>query len=340
MNSTHLTLEKGKTILVSGGCGYFGSQVIRSLASEPAFEDVTIRIFDNMQSGSYQALMDLPERGNFQFFEGDILDPAALRVALNDVDWVVHLAAIVRAPLNYEHFAWTLQVNQWGTTQLVEACIQAQAKHLVFASSTAVYGPGGPYTEEDVCRPLGSYAQSKLLAEANVQSATERGLPSTILRFGTLYGYAPVIHFDTVANRFAILAGTRRSLTVHGNGKQQRPLIHVRDASDAIAYCLSHFNLCMGKVFNAHDQNYSVLDLVEIFQSLDPTIRVRYTDQDILTHLSFNISNEKIMKAGWKPKIFLRDGLEELLNHLPNIKSYPEYQEVDPDDLLNFSSSS
>ena len=81
------------TILVTGGAGYIGSRLTRDLAT-----DYTIRIYDNMQRETYPALMNLPETGNYQFIEGDILDGSGIRRALQGVETVIHLAAIVRTP--------------------------------------------------------------------------------------------------------------------------------------------------------------------------------------------------------------------------------------------------
>src|SRR5690606_11511956 len=105
-------------------------------------------------------------------------------------------------------------------------------------SSAAVYGPGGPFDESSVCRPVGAYAQSKWRDEQAITSAGERGLCFTVLRLATVFGRAPVMRFDAVANRFAYLAGVGRPLTVFGSGEQIRPLFHVRDASSALRFCL------------------------------------------------------------------------------------------------------
>ena len=130
-------------ILVTGGCGYIGSQFLRDLPGLLKDTELKIRVLDNLQEGRPEALMGLPDDTTYEFVEGDILDPSVQRAALRDVDSVVHLAAIVRTPLSFDDPTWVDQVNHWGTTHLLEACLKEDVQDFVFASSAAVYGPGG-----------------------------------------------------------------------------------------------------------------------------------------------------------------------------------------------------
>ncbi len=301
-------------ILVTGGCGYLGSQLIRDLARDSAGGGLTIRILDNLQAASQQALMDLPDTASYELVEGDVLDPSVLRVALRGVDAVVHLAAIVRTPLSFEQPNWVEQVNHWGTSHLVEACLDAGVETFIYASSAAVYGPGGPFDEESPCRPMGTYATSKRAAERAVLTAAERGLEPVVLRIGTLFGAAPVTRFDAVVNKFAYIAGVRRALTVYGDGEQRRPVVHVRDASDAIRWFLEHRGDIRPAIVNVVGANPSVIDVVDAITELRPHTQVRYTEQDIRTHLSFETNGEKLRALGWQPSHSLKDGIAELLD--------------------------
>ncbi|MCB0153210.1 MAG: NAD(P)-dependent oxidoreductase [Anaerolineae bacterium] len=306
-------------VLVTGGLGYLGSQLIRDLAAEPDFAGTTIRILDNLQNENYRALMNLPAGARYQFIEGDILDPAAVRLALREVEAVIHLAAIVRTPMSFERSAWVEQVNHWGTAHLVEACLEAGVAHLILASTTAVHGPGGPFRETDPCFPQGAYAQSKRQAEVAVLAAFERGLQTTILRFGLMYGLAPIVRFEAVPNRFAYLAGVGHPLTVFGTGEQRRSLIHIRDASQAVCLALRQPQLTSGHILNVIDQNSSVLELVEAIRQEKPEVVVRFTEQDIRTHLSFEVDNSAILALGWQPQVSVRVGLAEVVRQFQSL---------------------
>jgi len=304
------------TVLVTGGCGYLGSQLIRDLARRLPRAPV-IRILDNMRQGQIQALLDLPA-ATYEFIEGDLLDPSVLRLALRGVDAVVHLAALVRTPLSFENPAWLEQVNHWGTAQLVEACLDQEVTRLVFTSTAAVYGPDGPHREDGPCRPQGAYAQSKLAAERVLLTARSRGLTPTILRVGTLYGLAPVTRYDAVVNRFTYLAGIRQPLTVYGDGQQRRPVIHVRDAAAAVCHALQ--TDLPRPIYNAVGATVSVLDIVAALRSIRPATPVHFTEQDIRTHVSFAADPAALIATGWQRQVSLTAGMTELLDHFQNIR--------------------
>lgn len=305
------------TILVTGGCGYLGSQLIRDLAAWLPPRS-SVRVLDNLQTGQIRALMDLPGGVAYEWIEGDILDPSILRLALRGCDAVVHLAGLVRTPLSFDHPAWLGQINHWGTAQLVEACLATGVARLVFTSTSAVYGAGGPHDEGSLCRPTGPYAQSKLDAEQAILAATTRGLRPTILRTGSLYGLAPVTRFDAFANRFAYLAGVGRPLTVYGDGVQRRPLVHVRDATAAIRLALQQ--PLPGLIYNVVTASPSVLEVVDAVHATRPDIPVHFTEQDIRTHVSFEVEASALRAAGWQPEVGLVAGIEELLARFVHLR--------------------
>ncbi len=311
---------ENKTILVTGGCGYLGSQLIRSLAEDGYLRNSTIRILDNFHRGHIQALYNLPDNCTYQLIEADLLDPNAVQFALQDADAVIHLAALVRSPMSFEHPSWVEQVNHWGTTRLIEACLNADVKRFIYVSTAAVYGPGGIFTESDPPRPIGPYASSKRKAEVATLSAIERGLEPTILRFGTIYGCAPVIRYNAMVNRFAYLAGTKRPLTIYGQGTQRRPIIHVQDACRAICHALENPEKTVNETFNAASQNASVHEIAAAVQANLPEATTRYTEQDVVNHFSFEISNQQLLDTGWQPQVSLQDGLQELITRFVNLE--------------------
>lgn len=308
-----------RTIVVTGGCGYLGSQLIRDLITHPGGQPPRVRIVDNLASGQVRALMGLPAGGDYQFIEGDILDPAVLRLALQDADVVFHLAAIVRSPMNFDDPILLAQVNQWGTAHLLEAALNAGVQHLIYTSSVAVYGPGGPFAENDPCRPQGPYAQSKRVAEELVLAAGDRGLRTTVMRLGMVYGMAPVMRFQAVANRLAYLAGVGRPLTVYGDGRQVRPFVHVRDASAALLHALQTPDAQGERLFNVASDNATILELAAEIQAARPAIGVRYSEQDIRTHYSFLVNADRIRRFGWAPRVSLTAGLREIIDNFSGI---------------------
>lgn len=306
-----------ETIVVTGGCGYLGSEVVRQLASAER-DDWTIRVFDSLEDGGHSALMGLPKSASVQFVEGNLFDPGALRFALSDADWVIHLAGITRTPFSFDRPSWLEQVNRWGTARVVELCLEAGVKGLVYSSTASVYGPGGPFGEGDPCRPINAYAQSKQHGEKIVAEATARGLTALVLRLGTVFGVAPSMRFDAIANRFAFLAGIGRPVTIFGSGQQRRPTIHVSDAARLIVELVS-LPADESVVLNVSAGNPSVEELTRALRSVVPDLRVQYTEQDVLTFLSLEVDNARLRGIGFEPKVSFEEGLAEIVDRFSGL---------------------
>jgi UDP-glucose 4-epimerase len=312
-------MEPG-SILVTGGCGYLGSQLLRDLGADPDFATKTVRVLDNLQAGSYRALFDLPAGTNLRFLEADLLDPASLRFAMAGIETVVHLAAVVTTPVHFAHDRAMEQVNHWGTANLVSACVESGVRRVVYASSHAVYGAGGPHAEDDPCRPVGTYAMSVRSAELAVLAGAARGLEARVLRFGSFYGDAPVPRFDNVVNRFAMLAALGKPVTIYGSGRQRRPVISVADASAALRFAL-RAGPDLPTVVNVAEGNPSVMEIAEAIRRLRPGTQVHYTEQDVLTHLSFEMTSSLLEARGWQPADRLETGLGRLMDRFGSVRA-------------------
>jgi UDP-glucose 4-epimerase len=315
MSTNRHDLSPDGTILVTGGAGYIGVQLVHDLLTDPLFAGCRVRILDNMQRGTHQAVMRLPTgTPRCHFIEGDILDPLTTRRSLEHVTAVVHLAALVKTPFSFEHPTWNEQINHWGTARLVESCLEAGVGRFICTSSASVYGPGGPFAETSPGRPVGPYAQSKWRAEQTILEAAPRGLHPTILRLATVFGIAPAMRFDTAPNRFGYLARVGRALPILGTGDQQRPMIHVRDASSAIRHCLLHPDRMQGDVFNVAGCHMSILELAELVQRVKPGTELRFTEQDVLTHWSLTIEDRKFAGTGWTAQESIEDALRAMID--------------------------
>ncbi|MCB0045373.1 MAG: NAD-dependent epimerase/dehydratase family protein [Caldilineaceae bacterium] len=311
--------EQPKRILITGGCGYLGSRLLRdlTLTSQDSLE--VIRVLDNLSTGDLRAMQHLPTGPTYEFMEADIIDPGTLTLAVQGMDAVIHLAALVRTPLSFENPAWLQQVNHWGTSHLAEACIRAGVPRLIFTSSTAVYGPGGPFDESAFCRPQGSYAETKLAAEQVLENARRRGLRATSLRLSSLYGLAPITRYNSVANRLAYLAGVGRPLTIYGSGEQRRPFLHVEDAAGAVIDALYHAEWADQQALNVVGETLTIQALAHRLSAVKPDITLRYTDQDVRTHYSFDINGRRLRELGWAPRVNIEEGLAEIVKSFSGV---------------------
>jgi len=302
-------------ILVTGGAGYIGSQLIRSLPDDDYFKGATIRIIDNMFRETHASLMDLPSNTKYEFIEGDIKDDRSLETAFKDVKIVFDLAGITSVPLSYQKTELTMEVNVRWAKKVLDYALKVGVKKFVYSSSAAVYGPTeGIVSEENKCKPTGPYAESKLVAEQQcIRESKETGLDTTVLRLGTVFGYAPAMRFDTVVNRFTYLACVGMPLTVWiGAEEAKRPYLHVKDAVRGFLFAATE-KRTKGQVYNLVGQNASLKELIENIKKYVPNVKIEKKRVE-QPQLSYTLDDSKIRKLGFQTEHTLDDGIKEIVD--------------------------
>lgn len=237
-------------ILVTGGAGFIGSHLVETLLERGHSVDV----LDNLTNGNKRNLEGVMDR--IQFIHGNILDDDDMRGALNGVDAVAHLAALINAEESMKKPQDYHLVNAAGTLKVVQHSVSMNVKRLVFTSSCAVYGEPFrvPITEDDPVAPISYYADSKLDAEAHCENFTKSGrMNITIFRLFNVYGprqgenpYAATI------SKFIETVRWGNVIHLFGDGGQTRDYIFVRDVTKFIAAALEKdlvglFNLGFGQ---------------------------------------------------------------------------------------------
>ncbi len=224
----------GRTVLVTGGAGFIGSHVVEALLDK----NVPVRVLDDLSVGRRE---NVPR--DAELVVGDILDPAALDSALDEVGAVVHLAARVAIRDSLNHFLPDARINLMGTLNLLSACAKKKVDRFLFASSMAVYGDCAepmPVSESYPASPLSPYGISKLAAEQYVRLlAPKFGIRAVILRYFNVYGprqtFTPYVGVVTIFTR-RLLQGLPP--VIFGDGKQCRDFVHVRDVTRATVMAL------------------------------------------------------------------------------------------------------
>ena len=218
--------------LVTGGAGFIGSHLCQRLCAE----GYAVRVLDDLSTGRRENLAEI--LGEIEFVEGDIRDAALLAEVMQQVDCVLHHAAIVSVPASVEQPLVDQEVNAVGTLRLLEAARQAGVRRVVFPSSASVYGnnPQMPKREDMLPEPESPYAVSKVMAEhyARVYSQIY-GLEVVGLRYFNIFGprQIPSSPYSGVISIFAARMRAGEPPTVCGDGHQSRDFVYVGDVVEA-----------------------------------------------------------------------------------------------------------
>lgn len=305
------------TTLVTGAAGYIGVPTCEELvASGRRVRGVDVMLHDQQDVAEAQA------GPSMELLVGDLQDAAVRKRALEGVDEVVHLAAIVGDPACARAPELARTVNVDASLALVKEAAAAGVRRFVFASTCSNYGRMAdstvPVDESGALAPVSLYAEHKVTVEKALLSGETNGLEATCLRFATVYGVAPRMRFDLTVNEFTRDLWADRDLEVFGE-RFWRPYIHVRDVARAVRTVLdSNSELVAREVFNVgrSGENYRKLDLVEEIRRQIDRGRVSYVARDEDPR-DYKVSFDKIRSVlGYETTNIVRDGIGELIEQL------------------------
>ena len=301
--------------LVTGGVGYLGVPVVDELSAAGR----TVRVLDVLLHDGQPELVAGLEAGGVEVIRGDVRDPAVRRRALDGIEEVVHLAAIVGDPACARDPELAEGVNVEGTRALVADARAAGVRRFVFASTCSNYGrladPTVPIDEDGELAPVSLYARQKVAIERDLLDKAQAPLEVTCLRLATLYGVAPRMRFDLTVNEFTRDLWSDRSLEVFGE-QFWRPYVHVRDAGRAMRLVLdAPAEEVAGKVFNVgrSGENYRKLDLVEMIRSQTDrgTVSFVHRSED---PRDYKVSFDRIARVlEFRTEMTVADGVAEII---------------------------
>lgn len=246
-------------VLVTGGAGFIGANLCRTLTTRPEVESVTV--LDDLSSGNPANLADV----GADLVIGSILDRDLLTELVPGATHVIHLAARPSVPRSVKDPLASHAVNATGTLHVLEAC-RATRPHVLIASSSSVYGDCvEPHKHEDLpARPLSPYGASKLATEAYALAyAASYGLPVLPFRFFNVYGpLQPAGHaYAAVIPAFVSAALAGRPVPIHGDGRQARDFTFVGSVADILADAAARGETSATPVNLAFGTRVSLLDL-------------------------------------------------------------------------------
>lgn len=251
-------------VLVTGGSGFIGSHVVDKLRDR-GFD---VRIFD----------MILPTfRKDVEFYQGSLLNPDEISMAMVGVDVVYHLAAIADVKQVYEEPLYSEQINVRGTMNLLHTAARHKIARFVYISTTWVYSGAVP-NEVDETTPLLSpphlYTATKIAAEYYCLSYSQLyGLPVTILRYGIPYG--PRARDGAVVPIFVRKAMAGEPLTIAGDGSQFRKFVYVEDLAEGSVRALQ--SIGKNKIYNLDGtEKVTIKQIAETVQKVIGNVKIEY----------------------------------------------------------------
>jgi nucleoside-diphosphate-sugar epimerase len=304
-----------ENVLVSGGAGYIGSVLVR-LMLEKGYR---VRVLDNLTFGGVP-IIDLLNNDDFEFVKGDVRNEDDIRGALQGMDHVVHLAAIVGDPACAKQPELAREINLGGSRRMYDIADELGLKRFVFASTCSNYGkmtdPESYVDEESLLAPVSLYAETKVAVEQYLLSRprSNRCKP-TSLRFSTVYGLSPRPRFDLTVNEFTKELALGRELVVFGE-QFWRPYCHVVDlCRSVLAVLAAEEDAVAFDVFNVGDtkENYQKQMIVDEILKQLPGSRVRYVSKNEDPR-DYRVSFEKINeRLGFRISKTVPDGIRQII---------------------------
>jgi len=285
-------------ILVTGGCGYVGTNLVNKLLEE----GYIVRVVDVMWFGNF-----LQNHKNLVVIKKDIRNID--EVSIKGIDTIIHLASIANDPTSELDPKLTWETNVLAVMRLVEMAINCGVKQFIYASSGSVYGVRNePQVTEDFPPvPMSDYNKTKMVAECVLLSYKDSILIQ-IVRPGTICGYSPRMRLDLTINMFTMQALTKRKITVFG-GRQMRPNIHMKEMVNLYLYFLRRGREMTG-IYNAGFENMSVMDIAKKIMGLVPAEIIVSGAND---PRSYCLSSEKLLSTGFCPQYGIIDGIKDII---------------------------
>tara|TARA_Y100000590_G_C15689303_1_gene1002819 strand:+ start:806 stop:1753 length:948 start_codon:yes stop_codon:yes gene_type:complete len=286
-------------ILVTGGCGYIGTELIKVLLKQ----NHKVISIDKKIFGDY-----LPIHKNLKNLK--LCVSQITKNILKGVDTVIHLAAISNDPAAILNSKITWETNVLYTLKLLNVCKEKKIKKFIFASSGSVYGISkkNRVDEQTELVPITDYNKTKMIGEKLVENF-KKYFSTVILRPGTVCGYSDNIRLDLTVNAMTLDALRKGIINVNG-GKQIRPQLHIGDMIRSYLFFLK--NKKTG-IFNVGFENYSISKIADM---IDKNLKnVKIIKNSSLDVRSYKLYAGKLLSIGFKRSKSSNDAITDLIKN-------------------------
>ena len=300
-----------KKIVITGGLGYIGTELCKIYSGYSWNDKITV--IDNR---FISERVNQIRNWNMNFVHGDILDRELIKKYCQDADIVHHLAGItdvprVRSEGSEDKNRLISRVAEEGTQNILDV-ISNNCK-IIMPSSHVVYegieSVKMKIKESEQTNPVLSYSKSKAINEEQLKKS---GKNYVILRLGSVYGYSSdTARIDIMANLFAKTASQDGTLRLFAGGKQIKSLVPLIDVARCFKFMEERSDI-NNQLFNLTKDTVTVREVAEICKKYNPKVTLRETNDEI-PNLGFSLSNEKILKTGFKFLYALDESLKEMI---------------------------
>ncbi|HVK96628.1 MAG TPA: SDR family oxidoreductase [Flavisolibacter sp.] len=304
-------------ILVTGGAGFIGSNLVEHLLLKP--EVTQVKVLDNLSTGSLNNIEEFQSNFKFEFIEGDIRDVQTCLAACENVDLISHQAALGSVPRSIHDPLTTNEVNINGTLNVFTAAKEKGVKRVVYAASSSTYGDHTdlPKVEDKIGKPLSPYAVTKFVNELYAQVfADVYGLEMIGLRYFNVFGpkQNPAGPYAAVIPLFIISILNNEPPVINGDGEHSRDFTFVANAVHANEQALFTTNTAaVNQVFNvAFGKRTTLNELFEYLKEIagsDLSPKYGPERKGDVKHSLADIS-KAINFLGYTPSISVKEGLQ------------------------------
>ena len=284
-------------ILITGGFGHLGSALIEKFTNNKKIKKIFI--IDNFLTQRFCSFIKV-KKEKIIFFDEDLNQFSFTKIKTK-INYAIHLAAITNAEKSIGKEKEVLQNNLNGTKKIVNFCKDKKI-HLIFASSTSVYGDQSKIINStnnqklSMINPQSPYAKCKIIEENYIKKKLKK---FTILRLGTICGISTGIRFHTAINKFSYQAALSKPITVWRKlYTKKRPYLVLSDFVRLIEFALIKKNL-LG-IFDAVSENHSVVDIVKMIKLYKKNLKIKFVNTKILNQKSYIVIPDAIKNKGFK----------------------------------------
>jgi nucleoside-diphosphate-sugar epimerase len=301
-------------IFITGGCGYVGTVLTKTLLSEGHF----VTVLDTQWFGNF-----LENHKNLNIIKGSVQN--LIKISFKGVDCIIHLANIANDPGVELNQVLSWEVNVLASQQLAEKAIENDVKHIIYASSGSVYGvkEEPEVTEELSLVPISTYNKTKMVSERLFFSYKDF-IKIHCIRPATICGYSPRMRLDTTVNLLTMQALQNNKMIVLG-GDQIRPNINIHDMIRVYQHFIKNNHIESG-FYNAGFENISILDIArKIQKKISSDINIVSSNDP----RSYRQNSNKLLSTGFQAKYNVDDAIDEI------IKKFKSSDLVDKDIYYN-----